>query len=218
MSAAFVERRQILRWTLMLAATGPAAAAGGCSFPGSGPAPRQFRLTPATQFAAAPPAVAWSLAIEEPQAPHAIGDLGIARISAGNEVDYYQGVQWADRSTALLRTAIVESFQNSGKIPVVVQEWSGLRPDYLLKTNLRDFQAEPAGSGPPQAHVTLEAILIRLPRRTVVATSSFQAVAPAAADNVEAIVAAFDRALDQVLGALVAWVLTTPRPERARPA
>lgn len=209
----FLPRRQILRWTVMLAATGPAAGlAGGCSLPWSGPPPRQFRLTPATQFATALPAVAWSLAIEEPQAPRAIGDVGIARVTTGNEVQYYEGVQWADRTTVLLRTAIVDSFQNSGRIPVVVQDWSGLRPDYLLKTNLRDFQAEPAGSGPPRVHVMLEAILIRLPRRTVVATSSFQAVAPAAADNVEAIVAAFDQALDQVLGTLVAWVLTTARP------
>mgnify|MGYP003345153382 CR=1 FL=1 len=41
-----------------------------------------------------------------------------------------------------MQTLIIESLENSGKIVAVGRESVGLRADYILQSDLREFQAE----------------------------------------------------------------------------
>ncbi len=70
-----------------------------------------------------------------------------------------------------------------------------LRADYSLLTDLREFQAEYLGNGPPRVRVRLNAKLVKMPQRTILATETFEFLEPAASSDLEAVVSAFDVAL-----------------------
>ena len=109
----------------------------------------------------------------------------------------------------MIQTLVVESFENSGKIVAVGRESLGLRADFVLKMELREFQSEYPTGGSPNAHVRLNAKLVKMPQRAIIGSESFEAKVGASADRIEDIVAAFDEALGKALKDLVAWTLRT---------
>jgi hypothetical protein len=98
-------------------------------------------------------------------------------------------------------------------------------------TDIRDFQARyEGGAGPPPANaegptlvtpipgtaprvmVQLEAKLVAMPGRRIVANLNSSADAPAQANSVEAVVLAFNDAVGRAIGQIVAWTLQAPAP------
>ena len=180
----------------------------GCQLPGSGPAPREFRLTPKSTFSEGLPTVAWSLGIGTPTADRSVDTNRIARLTGGVELEYFANATWANRPAAMIQTLLLQSFRNSGAIDVVVDDRSDVRPDFVLQTDLRAFQAEQT-SGPPDVRAALDAKLVQMPKRDVVGSESFDHTVAAAAGDIEAIVTAFDDALGKALKRLVEWTLAT---------
>ena len=114
----------------------------------------------------------------------------------------------------MAQTLMVESFENSGQIVAVGRQAIGLRSDYNLKTELREFQAEYLEDQPnaaPVVRVRLNAKLIRQPRLSIVAGRNFEHVVQARSGEMAEIVAAFDEALGRVMKEIVGWTLTTAR-------
>ena len=50
-------------------------------------------------------------------------------------------VAWTDNAPLMVQTLMIESFESSRAITAVGREGVGLRPDYVLKTDLREFEA-----------------------------------------------------------------------------
>ena len=175
---------------------------------GSGPAPRRFRLATPSQFPADLPRAEWTLEVDQTVADPGINTTRIAQLAGnGLELQYYSEAEWPSNAGDMVAKLLLQSFVDSGKIPRVGDHNSGLRPDFMLKTVLRDFQA--AGPGASTVKVTLTASLIHLPRRTQVGTQRFQSTTPAATSAVEDVVRAFDSGLGRVLTDVVVWTLTT---------
>ena len=110
----------------------------------------------------------------------------------------------------MVQTLIVESFENSGRIVSVGRESIGLRANYVLKTELREFQAEYIENGlssPPKVRVRMNVKLVQIPRRAIIAGENFEAFTIATHNNLDAIVHAFDDALGKVLKRVVEWTL-----------
>jgi cholesterol transport system auxiliary component len=189
----------------------------GCAgvLPGAGPPPRLFRLTPKSTFPDGQEAVDWQLVIETPLAPAGLDTTRIALQRASVELEYYARANWTDLAPAMIQTLVVESFENSGKIVAVGRESLGLRADFVLKLELREFQADYSRGPVPDAHVRLNAKLVRMPQRTIVGSQSFEAKISANADRIEDIVAAFDEALGKALKDLVIWTLRTGQTVRS---
>jgi len=61
--------------------------------------------------------------------------------------------------------------------------------------------------------VRLNAKLVRMPQRTIVATETFEALVPSASFDLEAVVSAFDVALGRTLKRIVQWSLTAVLPD-----
>ncbi len=170
-----------------------------------------YTLTPKSTFDEAVPSVEWQLLVEQPLASSALDTARIAFLSSPIRVDYYADVAWTARAPALVQTLMVESFENARRIVSIGREGFGLRADFILKTELREFQAEltDPGGRAAQARVRLNAKLVRVPERVIVAGETFEATAPVSGARFEAVVLAFDAALGSVLGALVEWTLIT---------
>lgn len=201
-------RRVFLRGATALSATAMLGACG-LDLPGQGPPPRLFRLTPKNTFAPGLPTVDWQLIIEQPLAPTGLNTGRIALHRRAVELEYYARANWTDRAPAMIQTLVVESFENSGKILAVGRESLGLRSDFVLKLELREFQAEYDGDGAPEAYVRINAKLVRMPQRAIIGSERFEARVQANADNMDDIVVAFDDALGKALKNLVGWTLTT---------
>lgn len=201
----YPSRRRLLKLALAAPVAGLASACE-VAVPGQGPPPDLYRLSPKSNFDLDLPRVDWQLVIETPTANAGIDTTRIALQRTPIKVEYYARSQWSDRAPRMIQTLIIESFENSERIVSVGRDVIGLRADYQLKTELREFQAE-YFNGLPNAHVGITARLVKMPRRAIIGSQSFDARVPAAADDIEAIVAAFDDALGKVLRKLVQWTL-----------
>ena len=105
---------------------------------------------------------------------------------------------------------LIESFENSNRIVAVGREATGLRSDFVLKTDLRDFHAEYDGDparSPARVQVRIAAKLVRMPRRLIVAGDTFEAEVKAESPAFSDAIKAFDHALDMVMRRIVEWTL-----------
>lgn len=211
-------RRRFLRGLIVLPAAGLAS---GCEtlVPGQGPPPLLYRLTPKSTFGPEVPEVDWQLILEAPLANAGLNTTRIARWPNPRQLEYYARANWTDRAPGMIQTLMIESFENSGKIVSVGRGSVSLRADFVLKTEIREFQADYFETGNPSAHVGINAKLVHMPSRQIVGSEKFDVIVPAAADRLDDIISAFDDALGKVLKRLVVWVLITGkkhyRPRRS---
>ena len=168
-----------------------------------GPPPRQFTLRPVADFPHELPPVKWSLVIDEPTAARQIDTSRIALMSGPFQVEYYADVEWTDSAPAMVQLLLVQSFQNTGRLPVVAPTRQTLATDFLLLSNLRKFQVENDATGTPQATVIIEATLLKMPRRTPVATARFEKATLIDAKSTDTVTAAFDTSLADVMGRVI---------------
>ena len=174
---------------------------------GGGPPPPQFTLSPVTGFPQGLKPVGWSLVVDEPTAPRQIDTSRIAVMNGPFEVKYYADVEWTDTAPSMVQLLLLQSFQNSWRLPVVAPTRQTLAADFLLLSTLRKFQVERDAAGTPQATVVLEATLMRMPRREPVATARFEQATPLAGDSIDAVTAAFNASLGETMRRVVEWTL-----------
>lgn len=192
--------------------SGAAVLLAGCSRV-IGPTPMQlYRLDPPPAQPADLPTVKWRLAVATPEAIAALDSDRIALARAATVFDYYADAAWTDRAPSLVQALLVRRFEDTGRILAVSRDIDGLRIDYLLETDIREFTARYESSGPPEIAVRIQAKLIRMPTREIVATLDADQRAAAGSNDVDAVVLAFGQALAAALDQIVAWTLRTPAP------
>jgi len=184
------------------------ASLAGCELPGSGPAPRRIRLSPAEDFPPNLPAVAWSLQVLEPTTTLS---LNTARIGIGEagDIRYVAGGEWASRAPEMVMELVVESFRSSNKILTVGDRRDRIRSDFNLNLRLTHFHVKKTAEDAGNVRVRLETILVKRPRRDPVATSAFDASSDVSPLVLDDIVAAFNENLQDVLEQVVEWTLQT---------
>lgn len=199
------------RWPL------PAAAAlmlllAGCTSLLTGPPPDLYRLTPKSTYPADLPHVRAQLLVDVPLAPAGLDTRRIALSRSAISLDYFADSEWTDRVPVLVQTALLDSFENSGAITAVDRESILLQPDFILKLEIRHFEAVyGAKGGAPTIWVSMIARLVAMPARKIIAQKSFEQRRPAAGKNIPDIVDAFDGALGKVMKQIVVWTVTNPR-------
>ncbi len=169
-----------------------------------------YTVTPKSTFDPSLPNVNWQLAVDTPQAAANVNTGRIAIAMSPTSSDYYSKTAWTDRAAVMVQTRIVDSFENSHKIVAVARESIGLRANYVLQTDLRNFEAMYFYGGTPIVKVRIVAKLVRLPDRQIIGAATFERCVRARADKVPKVVDAFDQALGSVMKRLVAWTLRTP--------
>jgi cholesterol transport system auxiliary component len=209
-SSSGIARRR-LAWVPVL------ALAGCASLFVATPPGHLYRLSADGAYPATLPRVTAQLLVDLPQAPAGIDTTRIALTRAPFSLDYYADSEWTDRVSALVQTALLASFENSKAITAIDRESIGLRADFILKTEIRHFEALGEGSGaPPTVWVAITARLVGMPQREIIAQVSFERRVPAGANEVPAVVAAFNTAADAVIKDIVVWTVTNPALTRTR--
>ncbi len=187
-----------------------ALAACGSILPKPSPPPALYRLTALGAAGAPGRAVDAQLAVGLPTASAALDTDRIALARQPLSLDYFADAAWTDHAPAMVQTLIIQSLQNAGQIRVVAQPTGDMRADALLSCDLGRFEAHYARRrGARDRRRSLNARLVALPDRRVLAVHSFEGTGRPAANDMPQIVAGFDAALHDALGALLPWTAET---------
>lgn len=168
-----------------------------------------YALTPKSTFSANLPRLEQQLVVEEPSATAAVSTDQIAVQPTPLRVQYLPQARWVDRAPLIVQALLIESFENSGRVPAVGSSGIGLRADYYVVTDIREFQAMlPENAGPEtplQVFVRLNFKLIEAGEDRIIASQSFSRITPSATDDAAVVAAAFDKALGGVMREAVEW-------------
>lgn len=185
--------------------------AGCAALPLAGPAPQLYTLTPKSTFAEDLPAVDWQLAVERPASPAGLATTRIAVARGPHTIDYYAGAQWIDDAPNMVQRLLIESFENSKRIVGIGRQSVSLRSDFVLRIELREFQAQYAGAvEAPTINVRIGVKLVRMPQRHIIASTAIERLVTSPDNRMDSIIESFDQALGKVLRDIVVWTLTRP--------
>jgi len=183
----------------------------------SGPPPDLYTLSPATSFPDGLQRANWHLLVEEPSAVGGLEANRVAVQQTQNEVRYFAGIRWVERAPRMVQGLLVESFERAHAVASVDRYTVGPRVDYVLKSELRDFQAELfEGVGTPTVHVRLSVRLVRGARQDPVWTRDFTARVPAKTRSPKEVISAFDQALGLVMAEIVTTTVRDTPPPTSR--
>lgn len=169
-----------------------------------------YSLSPKVGAVSAPSTLDWQLVVAEPKAGADLATNRIALTRSANRIEYFAEGVWSDAAPALVQSKLIEAFEDVVPQLAVGRDSAGLKPDYILQSELRDFEAVYAGSG-GEALVRITAKLVKMPERKIVKSISAEARQPASGAGLPGIVGAFEAALAQVFDKLIGEILAAPQ-------
>ncbi len=187
-------------------------ALAGCGplveFPGQGEeAPVYYELTPDRRLVVKNAEIPWMVFIEEPSMAQSLRRERIAVKPEADRLEYLAGAQWSDRAPDMIRRFVVESLENSGLVTAVGAESLDLPTEYRLRMDVRDFEAvfypDPAR---PKINIRFAVMLIRTAPVEIIDTRTFQTSVSADNNNADAIVSAFNRSMNSIMGDVTDWI------------
>lgn len=170
-------------------------------------APRLYRPDPDLTLPSSQPRVDWHLVIADVDSGSDMDSLRIPLQQSPLQVEYFARANWTNHLSDMIANRMLAAFENSGSILNVGRESLSLRPDYRLRTEVRDFQAEYFDGTPPDIHVRFVQRLLSIQDSSVVATKVFETRQKAESDSMDAIIRAFNKAFGKVLSEVVPWTL-----------
>jgi len=202
----FFTRRQ-----LILAGAAPLiAGCGGLQLLPTPMQPQLYVLRPNIVPASGAP-VSWRLSVGTPDASASLDTERIALSRSATTMDYFANAAWPDRLPAILQRLLIQTFDASGRIIAVDRDTTGIENDYLLQTEIRDFEArygDPAAA--PQIFISIQAKLARMPQREIIASLNVRQQAQVSENMLDAIVIAFNQATAAAIAQIADWTLKAP--------
>jgi cholesterol transport system auxiliary component len=200
----------------LLASTASALVLSACSgMIGPPDAAPIYVLDPANPPRSGGRPVPWQLAIVLPEASDTLDSTRIALLQPTGQLDFFANASWQDRLPFVVQSALVEAFESSGRTPGVGRDSEGIKTDYLLLTDIREFEAHYAvADAAPMAQVRIEAKLVNTRTRMIVQSADAHSEVPASQNSVPSVVAALNQALADVQSQIVEWALNAPPPAR----
>lgn len=178
-------------------------ALSSCALVKPGEAPRDtFDISAPTNFSGVRGGSRAQILVKVPTALSSVDSDRIIVKPTATVVTYLAGAQWADTVPRLVQAKLVESFENSGATRATAKPGDGLIIDFQLVSDVRRFDVY-------NGVATIELSIKLLTDRTglVRDTRIFRATSRAGSDMPDDIVAAFDRAFDELARDVIVWVV-----------
>jgi cholesterol transport system auxiliary component len=182
----------------------------GCSILGGSKTPSTiYAPDPRVQPDPAWPSVTWQLSLVPPTSSRMVDSQRIAVRPTPGEIQVYKGAVWAKTPSEQITDTVLRALEDSGKIPAVARQGSGVAADYKLVMDMRRFEADYAGAAVPNATIEVNAKLLHAPEQDIVASRTFLQAVPAAGTDVASVAQAFDQALGALGHDMAGWVLAS---------
>lgn len=183
----------------------------GCSILGGGQKQASTIYAPDPRMQADPawPSVTWQLSLSPPTASRMVDSQRIAVRPTPGEIQVYKGAVWAKTPSEQITDTVLRALEDSGKIPAVARQGSGVAADYKLVMDMRRYEADYAGAAMPSATIEVNAKLMHAPDQDIIASRTFLQVVPAAGTDVASVAQAFDQALGTIGHDMAGWILAS---------
>lgn len=191
------------RWILLSTL---AALLGGCSVLPARPQIDLYTPMPSFSGQRAGTPVAWRLSVAKVQATGFLASPRILVRPLPEQIEVYPQAHWSEPAPGLVETALMQALEADPRIAVVERSGSGLPSDFLLQSELRDFQME-LGSGTPQAVLRLRVSLVAQAQSRVVSSRVFEARQLAGGQDIDAAIPAFSAVLSDLGQQISDWVV-----------
>lgn len=162
------------------------------------------------------PDAGWNLTVMAVAANPVLDSPRVVVRPSAHQVQTYRGVRWADRSQELLETAVVQAFEDSGRLGAVGRMANTARGDFALFMEVRAFEIVYIG-GQPEAVIEVQANLVQL-RGGGVASRRFRHAVAGTSVEIEPMVEAFSEAMSAMSSEVVGWTLVEGNRLRAASA
>lgn len=167
---------------------------------------------PAYTGAGAP--VTYRIAVDLPDAPDYLDTDRIA-IERGVTGDFYANAVWQERVPRAVQRFLIEALEGTRRVPVVSASSEGLRSDYFLKTEIREFTAHyDTPDSAPRIVVKIEAKMVAGFGAKTVASTIVEKESQMIEDSLSSAIEGFNAALANALYDLALWALTIPPPPK----
>ena len=114
-------------------------------------------------------------------------------------LDYYAASSWPAPLPEFLQSLAVDALRATGKYRAVQADGGAVAAEAVVQLEIRRFQAAYSGDGPPVAEVQLVATFGRRADRTLIAAVSAEGRVAASENRMQAVVVAFQGAVDAAL-------------------
>ncbi|MCA1714299.1 MAG: ABC-type transport auxiliary lipoprotein family protein [Gammaproteobacteria bacterium] len=198
---------------------------GGCGLLGKKKMATIYAPDPRVQADPAWPSVQWQLSVSRPSSPRMLDSQRIAVRPVPGELQVYKGANWAKAPPDQVEDMVLRVLEDSGRIPAVARQGSGIAADYKLVMDLRRFEADYAGAAVPAATIDVSVKLLHAPDHDVVDARTFVQAVPADGTHAAQVSQAFEQALGRIGHDIAGWTLTTgqahermgPHPSTSKP-
>lgn len=192
------------------------ATLSGCVsvLPDAQPAAIRYAISPVEFPGVVDEPVTWSLAVDDPFATRAYDTAKIALTRSPGQIEYYAQGEWADRAPNLIRTALIRSFENSGRIQAVSDTVTLPGATFVLRTDVRTLHVDYV-SGQPMAIVEIFA-KVSDRRGDFLGSQRFTREVAIDRDSVSAIGLAFDGAISAAITDIVGWSFSVGNAAQAK--
>ncbi|WP_428408054.1 ABC-type transport auxiliary lipoprotein family protein [Hyphococcus sp.] len=180
--------------------------------PEAAPPKPRFHIAAADADALTGEALPFSLVVDDPRATRVYDSVRIAVATAPGRIAYLGGAEWADRAPRLFQTALVQTFEDAGRILAVGDRSAVPVADLVLQTDIRRMEVDVEN-----ADAAVVSVYARLTngKGTVYAAKKFDARASAASTEPDDVYDAFNGAFNEVISGIVEWTFETGQAERA---
>lgn len=127
---------------------------------------------------------------------------------------YYQFAGWTERPARRINQLLMRRLEARGNFKSVAATTAGVKGDFVLSTRLEEFYHD-TGANPGSVRIEVSAEIVDYAGRAIVGQRRFAQSVPAAGENAQAAVSAFNQATTALLDELAAWVESVATQPRA---
>jgi cholesterol transport system auxiliary component len=150
----------------------------------------------------------YTLTIQRPIADKTRGTARVIVRSGHARLAFYPEVAWVDELPEMLQSLLLQAYTDTDQWTGVVRPGAA-KARYSLGTEIRRFEAVDQGDGRLVVELQVQAGLLEVRSGRLVASRVFESRAPVAGNDADALTAAFESALGQLIGELIGWTLAT---------
>lgn len=150
----------------------------------------------------------WVLAVNMPHARSGFETTQIAYLQQRHELNYFANSRWADTPVHMLQPLLLQGLEQSNGFSAVVRSASAIPADVRLDIELIHLQHD-FTTHPSRVQITLQAQLIDLRSKRVLAIQKFDDTENASTEDAYGGVNAANRLLQRVLGKVTEFCIVS---------
>ena len=193
--------REFARWT----ALGFAMFVSGCVslLPETAPPAPRYHIAAFTDARLEGAPLDWSLTVEDPRAARVYDTTRMAVSAVPGRIEFLSGVEWTDRAPRLFQIALVQTFEDAGRILSVGDRTTIPVADIALETDIRRMEAVLQNGG-REVRVS---VFARLGdgKGEIYAARLFEVAAPTRGQGADSVARAFNDAFSQIMPDIILW-------------